>query len=52
MYLVQVKKPSESKAPWDYYKVLAPIPADAAFRRLAESTCPLVKKWHKPPSGT
>jgi branched-chain amino acid transport system substrate-binding protein len=44
MYLVQVKKPSESKAPWDYYKVLATIPADAAFRPLAESTCPLVKK--------
>jgi branched-chain amino acid transport system substrate-binding protein len=44
MYLVQVKKPSESKAPWDYYKVLATIPADTAFRPLAESTCPLVKK--------
>jgi branched-chain amino acid transport system substrate-binding protein len=44
MYLVQVKKPSESKAPWDYYKVLATVPADTAFRSLAESTCPLVKK--------
>jgi branched-chain amino acid transport system substrate-binding protein len=44
MYLVQVKKPSESKAPWDYYKVLATLPADVAFRPLAESTCPLVKK--------
>jgi branched-chain amino acid transport system substrate-binding protein len=44
MYLVQVKKPSESKAPWDYYKVLATMPADIAFRSLAESTCPLVKK--------
>jgi branched-chain amino acid transport system substrate-binding protein len=44
MYLVQVKKPSESKAPWDYYKVLATVPADIAFRSLAESTCPLVKK--------
>jgi branched-chain amino acid transport system substrate-binding protein len=44
MYLVQVKKPSESKAPWDYYKVLATLPADVAFRSLAESTCPLVKK--------
>ncbi|QDW38008.1 ABC transporter substrate-binding protein [Bradyrhizobium sp. KBS0727] len=44
MYLVQVKKPSESKAPWDYYKVLATVPADVAFRPLADSTCPLVKK--------
>lgn len=44
MYLVQVKKPAESKAPWDYYKVLATLPADVAFRSLEESTCPLVKK--------
>jgi branched-chain amino acid transport system substrate-binding protein len=44
MYLVQVKKPSESKASWDYYKVLATLPADVAFRPLAECTCPLVKK--------
>jgi branched-chain amino acid transport system substrate-binding protein len=43
MYLVQVKKPSESKEPWDYYKVLATVPADVAFRSLAESTCPQVK---------
>jgi branched-chain amino acid transport system substrate-binding protein len=43
MYLVQVKKPSESKAPWDYYKVLATIPAADAFRPLAQSECPLVK---------
>jgi branched-chain amino acid transport system substrate-binding protein len=43
MYLVQVKKPEESKAPWDYYKVLATIPADEAFKPLSESTCPLVK---------
>jgi len=44
MYLVQVKKPSESKGPWDYYKVLRTIPANEAFQPLAESTCPLVKK--------
>jgi branched-chain amino acid transport system substrate-binding protein len=44
MYLVRVKKPSESKAPWDYYTVEATIPADKAFRPLAESACPLVKK--------
>ncbi|WP_375776343.1 ABC transporter substrate-binding protein [Bradyrhizobium sp. ma5] len=43
MYLVEVKKPSESKAPWDYYKVLATIPAAEAFKPLAESECPLVK---------
>jgi branched-chain amino acid transport system substrate-binding protein len=43
-YLFQVKKPSESKYPWDYYKLLATIPADEAFRPLAQSECPLVKK--------
>lgn len=43
MLLVQVKKPSESKGPWDYYKVLEKIPADRAFKPLSESACPLVK---------
>jgi branched-chain amino acid transport system substrate-binding protein len=42
MYLFEVKKPSESKAPWDYYKVRATIPADQAFRPLKDSGCPLV----------
>ncbi|HKU87532.1 MAG TPA: ABC transporter substrate-binding protein [Casimicrobiaceae bacterium] len=42
-YLVEVKKPSESKAPWDYYKVLATIPADQAFRPLKDGGCSLVK---------
>jgi branched-chain amino acid transport system substrate-binding protein len=42
-YLVEVKKPSESKAPWDYYKVKATIPADQAFRPLGEGGCSLVK---------
>ena len=42
-YLVEVKKPSESKAPWDYHKVRATIPADQAFRPLADGGCPLVK---------
>jgi branched-chain amino acid transport system substrate-binding protein len=42
-YLVEVKKPSESKAPWDYYKVRSTIPADQAFRPLAEGGCSLVK---------
>ncbi len=44
MYLVQVKTPAESKRPWDYYKVKATIPGDQAFRPLAQSSCPLVKK--------
>jgi len=44
MYLVEVKKPAESKAPWDYLKVQATIPAAEAFRPLAEGNCPLVKK--------
>lgn len=41
MLLVQVKKPSESKYPWDYYKVLRTIPGDQAFRPLKEGGCPL-----------
>jgi branched-chain amino acid transport system substrate-binding protein len=44
MYVYQVKKPSESKYPWDYYTLKATIPADQAFRPLSESACPLVKK--------
>jgi branched-chain amino acid transport system substrate-binding protein len=43
-YLVEVKKPSESKGPYDYYKILATIPADQAFRPLADGGCELVKK--------
>jgi branched-chain amino acid transport system substrate-binding protein len=44
MYLFEVKKPEESKAPWDYYKQLATIPAEEAWRPLDQSDCPLVKK--------
>jgi branched-chain amino acid transport system substrate-binding protein len=44
VYLFEVKTPAESKYPWDYYKLIATIPADEAFRPLAESACPLVKK--------
>ena len=44
MYLVQVKKPSESKYPWDYYTVKATVPGDQAFSALSASACPLVKK--------
>ena len=43
MYLVEVKKPAESKGPWDYYKVLATIPGSKLFKPLSESDCPLVK---------
>lgn len=44
MYVYEVKKPSESKYAWDYYKLRAVIPGDEAFRPLSESKCPLVKK--------
>jgi len=44
MYLMQVKKPSESKYPWDYYNVKAVIPAEQAFQPLSLSRCRLVKK--------
>jgi branched-chain amino acid transport system substrate-binding protein len=44
MYVVQVKSESESKGPWDLVKVVGTIPADHAFRPLAESECALVKK--------
>jgi branched-chain amino acid transport system substrate-binding protein len=43
-YLFEVKAPADSKYPWDYYKLLATIPADEAFRPLSQSECPLVKK--------
>lgn len=43
MYLFEVKSPAESKYPWDYYKVLATLPGDTAYRPLAQSECPLVK---------
>jgi len=44
MYLFEVKKPSESKGPWDFYKLRVIIPAAEAFRPLSQSDCPLVKK--------
>lgn len=43
-YLFEVKKPEESKYPWDYYKLVATIPAEEVARPLSESECPLVKK--------
>ncbi len=44
MYLVEVKPAAEIKEPWDYVKIIRTIPADEAFRPLAESECPLVTK--------
>jgi branched-chain amino acid transport system substrate-binding protein len=41
-YLFQVKTPEESKAPWDYYKLISTTPMDQAFRPLADGGCPLV----------
>ena len=43
MYLVEVKKPSESKYAWDYLTVKKTIPAAEAFRPMADGNCPLVK---------
>ena len=43
MYLFEVKKPSESKKPWDYYKQIAVIPGDKAFFTAKQSGCPLTK---------
>jgi branched-chain amino acid transport system substrate-binding protein len=44
MYLMQVKKPGESREPWDYYNVLATIKGDDAFQPLSASRCPRIKK--------
>jgi branched-chain amino acid transport system substrate-binding protein len=43
LYLFEVKKPSESKKPWDYYKQLAVVPGDKAFFSVKDSGCPLTK---------
>jgi branched-chain amino acid transport system substrate-binding protein len=43
MYLFEVKKPSDSKKPWDYYKQLAVVPGDQAFFTAKDSGCPLTK---------
>jgi branched-chain amino acid transport system substrate-binding protein len=44
MYIAQVKTPAESKGAWDYYKILKTMTGEEAFGKLADSTCPLVKK--------
>ena len=43
LYLFEVKSPDESEGAWDYYDVLATIPADSAFRPMEEGNCPLVE---------
>ncbi|PJG52910.1 ABC transporter permease [Bradyrhizobium forestalis] len=43
-YLFEVKKPEESKGPWDYYKLVATIDPEDAAKPLKDSDCPLVKK--------
>ncbi|CAP42061.1 ABC transporter substrate-binding protein [Bordetella petrii] len=44
MYLMQVKTPEESKAPWDYYKVVATLPGDEVYTKPSESTCKIFKQ--------
>jgi len=44
MYLMQVKTPEESKAPWDYYKVVATLPGDEVYTKPSESTCKVFKQ--------
>lgn len=44
MYVYEVKKPSDSKGDWDFYKLREVIPGDQAFRPLKDSACPIVKK--------
>lgn len=43
-YLFEVKKPSESKGPWDFYKLVGTVPGDQAFTPLSDSKCALLKK--------
>jgi branched-chain amino acid transport system substrate-binding protein len=43
MYLVRVKKPAESREPWDYEEIVQTIPGDQAFRPVAEAGCPAGK---------
>ena len=43
VYLFEVKKPEESRGAWDYYKIVQTVPADQAFRPLADGGCSLVR---------
>jgi len=47
IYLFEVKKPEESKAPWDYYRLVQKIPAAEACRPLDQGGCPLVTSASK-----
>lgn len=47
MFLAQVKKPSESKKPWDYYNILQTLPAEKVYGPLSESTCKFVNPQKK-----
>lgn len=47
LYLVRVKKPSESKGPWDLLEVVSTIPADKAYIPLSESNCPFVSRCRR-----
>ena len=44
LYLVEVKKPAESKYPGDFYRILSTVPGEKVFVSLADSECPLIKK--------
>jgi branched-chain amino acid transport system substrate-binding protein len=43
MFLFEVKKPEESKGAWDYYKLMAEVPGEQAFRPLKDGGCPYLK---------
>ena len=43
MYLARVKKPADSKYPWDYFEIVRPIPPEETVWPLSESKCPLAK---------
>jgi branched-chain amino acid transport system substrate-binding protein len=44
MYVMQVKRPAESKYPWDFYKLVKAMPGEEAYGAQPDTTCPLVKK--------
>ncbi len=44
IYLARVKKPEQSKGPWDYLEILQTVKGEDAFRPVSESKCPLLKK--------
>ena len=52
MYLLQVKKPEESKGPWDYVKIIETVPEDKAYRPLNAGGYPLVEAAKKDVSQT